>query len=542
MAKMIAFDEEARRGLERGMNTLADAVKVTLGPKGRNVVLEKKWGAPTITNDGVSIAKEIELEDPWEKIGAELVKEVAKKTDDVAGDGTTTATVLAQALVREGLRNVAAGANPMALKKGIEKAVESVSEYLLSTAKDVETKEQIAATASISAADPAIGELIAEAMDKVGKEGVITVEESNTFGLELELTEGMRFDKGHLSAYFVTDSERMETVLDDPYILVVNGKISSVKDLLPLLEKVMQSGKPLAIIAEDVEGEALATLVVNKIRGTFKSVAVKAPGFGDRRKAMLTDIAILTGGQVISEEVGLKLDNADISLLGRARKFVTTKDETTIIEGAGDADQIQGRVNQIRAEIEKSDSDYDREKLQERLAKLAGGVAVIKAGAATEVELKERKHRIEDAVRNAKAAVEEGIVAGGGVALAQATAVAFDKLELEGDEATGANIVRVALEAPLKQIAVNAGLEGGVVAEKVRNSETGWGLNAATGEYVDLVANGIIDPAKVTRSALQNAASIAALFLTTEAVIADKPEKNAPAMPGGDGGMGGMDF
>ncbi|MQA35945.1 chaperonin GroEL [Modestobacter roseus] len=542
MAKMIAFNEEARRGLERGMNTLADAVKVTLGPRGRNVVLEKKWGAPTITNDGVSIAKEIELEDPWEKIGAELVKEVAKKTDDVAGDGTTTATVLAQALVREGLRNVAAGANPMALKKGIEKAVASVSEYLLSTAKDVETKEQIAATASISAADTAIGELIAEAMDKVGKEGVITVEESNTFGLELELTEGMRFDKGHLSAYFVTDTDRMETVLDDPYILVVNGKISSVKDLLPLLEKVMQSGKPLAIIAEDVEGEALATLVVNKIRGTFKSVAVKAPGFGDRRKAMLADIAILTGGQVISEEVGLKLDNADVSLLGRARRVVTTKDETTIIEGSGDADQIQGRVNQIRAEIEKSDSDYDREKLQERLAKLAGGVAVIKAGAATEVELKERKHRIEDAVRNAKAAVEEGIVAGGGVALAQATTVAFEKLDLEGDEATGANIVRVALEAPLKQIAVNAGLEGGVVAEKVRNSETGWGLNAATGEYVDLVAAGIIDPAKVTRSALQNAASIAALFLTTEAVIADKPEKNAPAMPGGDGGMGGMDF
>jgi chaperonin GroEL len=542
MAKMIAFDEEARRGLERGMNILADAVKVTLGPKGRNVVLEKKWGAPTITNDGVSIAKEIELEDPYEKIGAELVKEVAKKTDDVAGDGTTTATVLAQALVREGLRNVAAGANPMSLKKGIEKAVEAVTEYLLSTAKDVETKEQIAATASISAADTAIGELIAEAMDKVGKEGVITVEESNTFGLELELTEGMRFDKGHLSAYFVTDAERMETVLDDPYILVVNSKISTVKDLLPLLEKVMQSGKPLAIIAEDVEGEALATLVVNKIRGTFKSVAVKAPGFGDRRKAMLGDIAILTGGQVVSEEVGLKLENADLSLLGRARKFVTTKDETTIIEGAGDADQITGRVNQIRAEIEKSDSDYDREKLQERLAKLAGGVAVIKAGAATEVELKERKHRIEDAVRNAKAAVEEGIVAGGGVALAQATS-AFDKLELEGDEATGANIVRVALEAPLKQIAINAGLEGGVVAEKVRNSETGWGLNAATGEYVDLIANGIIDPAKVTRSALQNAASIAALFLTTEAVIADKPEKNAPAMGGGgDGGMGGMDF
>ncbi|RBY80733.1 chaperonin GroEL [Blastococcus sp. TF02A-26] len=542
MAKMIAFEEEARRGLERGMNTLADAVKVTLGPKGRNVVLEKKWGAPTITNDGVSIAKEIELEDPWEKIGAELVKEVAKKTDDVAGDGTTTATVLAQALVREGLRNVAAGANPMALKKGIEKAVASVTDYLLSTAKDVETKEQIAATASISAADPAIGELIAEAMDKVGKEGVITVEESNTFGLELELTEGMRFDKGYISPYFVTDTERMEAVLDDPYVLVVNSKISSVKDLLPLLEKVMQSGKPLAIIAEDVEGEALATLVVNKIRGTFKSVAVKAPGFGDRRKAMLTDIAILTGGQVISEEVGLKLDNAGLDLLGRARKVVVTKDETTIVEGSGDSDQIAGRVNQIRAEIEKSDSDYDREKLQERLAKLAGGVAVIKAGAATEVELKERKHRIEDAVRNAKAAVEEGIVAGGGVALAQATAVAFEKLELEGDEATGANIVRVALEAPLKQIAVNAGLEGGVVAEKVRNSETGWGLNAASGEYVDLVAAGIIDPAKVTRSALQNAASIAALFLTTEAVIADKPEKNAPAMPGGDGGMGGMDF
>ncbi len=542
MAKMIAFDEEARRGLERGMNILADAVKVTLGPKGRNVVLEKKWGAPTITNDGVSIAKEIELEDPWEKIGAELVKEVAKKTDDVAGDGTTTATVLAQALVREGLRNVAAGANPMDLKKGIEKAVAAVSEQLTVTAKDVETKEQIASTASISAGDPAIGELIAEAMDKVGKEGVITVEESNTFGLELELTEGMRFDKGHLSAYFVTDAERMETVLDDPYILVVNSKISAVKDLLPLLEKVMQSGKPLAIIAEDVEGEALATLVVNKIRGTFKSVAVKAPGFGDRRKAMLADIAILTGGQVISEEVGLKLDNAGLELLGRARKFVTTKDETTIIEGSGDSDQIAGRVNQIRAEIENSDSDYDREKLQERLAKLAGGVAVIKAGAATEVELKERKHRIEDAVRNAKAAVEEGVVAGGGVALLQAGTTAFDKLDLTGDEATGANIVRVALEAPLKQIAINAGLEGGVVAEKVRGLELGWGLNAATGEYEDMLKAGIPDPTKVVRSALQNAASIAALFLTTEAVIADKPEKNAPAMPGGDGGMGGMDF
>ncbi|MFG2488748.1 MULTISPECIES: chaperonin GroEL [Streptomyces] len=540
MAKIIAFDEEARRGLERGMNQLADAVKVTLGPKGRNVVLEKKWGAPTITNDGVSIAKEIELEDPYEKIGAELVKEVAKKTDDVAGDGTTTATVLAQALVREGLRNVAAGANPMALKRGIEKAVEAVSAALLAQAKDVETKEQIASTASISAADTQIGELIAEAMDKVGKEGVITVEESQTFGLELELTEGMRFDKGYISAYFATDMERMESSLDDPYILIVNSKIGSVKDLLPLLEKVMQSGKPLLIIAEDVEGEALSTLVVNKIRGTFKSVAVKAPGFGDRRKAMLGDIAILTGGTVISEEVGLKLENAGLDLLGRARKVVITKDETTIVDGAGDSDQVAGRVNQIRAEIENSDSDYDREKLQERLAKLAGGVAVIKAGAATEVELKERKHRIEDAVRNAKAAVEEGIVAGGGVALLQASAV-FDKLELEGDEATGANAVKLALEAPLKQIAVNGGLEGGVVVEKVRNLPIGHGLNAATGEYVDMIAEGIIDPAKVTRSALQNAASIAALFLTTEAVIADKPEKaGAPAgggMPGGD-----MDF
>jgi chaperonin GroEL len=539
MTKIIAFDEEARRGLERGMNQLADAVKVTLGPKGRNVVLEKKWGAPTITNDGVSIAKEIELEDPFEKIGAELVKEVAKKTDDVAGDGTTTATVLAQALVREGLRNVAAGANPMALKRGIESAVERVSEELSKLAKDVETKEQIASTASISAGDTAIGEMIAEAMDKVGKEGVITVEESNTFGLELELTEGMRFDKGYISPYFVTDPERMEAVLDDPYILIVNSKISAVKDLLPLLEKVMQSGKPLAIIAEDVEGEALATLVVNKIRGTFKSVAVKAPGFGDRRKAMLTDIAVLTGGQVISEEVGLKLENTGLELLGRARKVVVTKDETTMVEGAGDGDQIAGRVNQIRAEIEKSDSDYDREKLQERLAKLAGGVAVIKAGAATEVELKERKHRIEDAVRNAKAAVEEGIVAGGGVALLQASQNAFGKLELEGDEATGAAIVKIAVEAPLKRIAINAGLEGGVVVEKVRHLEPGHGLDAATGEYVDLIKVGIIDPAKVTRSALQNAASIAGLFLTTEAVIADKPEKEkAPAAPGG----GDMDF
>ncbi|MET9316901.1 MULTISPECIES: chaperonin GroEL [unclassified Kribbella] len=541
MPKLISFDEEARRGLERGMNTLADAVKVTLGPKGRNVVLEKKWGAPTITNDGVSIAKEIELEDPYEKIGAELVKEVAKKTDDVAGDGTTTATVLAQALVREGLRNVAAGANPMGLKKGIEKATEAVSEQLLSLAKDVETREQIASTASISAADTQVGQIIAEAMDKVGKEGVITVEESNTFGLELELTEGMRFDKGYISPYFVTDTDRMEAVLDDPYILVVNSKIGSIKDLVPVLEKVMQTGKPLAIIAEDVEGEALATLVVNKIKGTFKAVAVKAPGFGDRRKAMLVDIAVLTGGEVISEEVGLKLDTVDLELLGQARKIVVTKDETTIVEGSGDADQITGRVNQIRAEIEKSDSDYDREKLQERLAKLAGGVAVIKVGAATEVELKERKHRIEDAVRNAKAAVEEGIVAGGGVALLQASVVAFEKLELEGDEATGAEIVRKAVEAPLKQIAVNAGLEGGVVVEKVRNLEPGHGLNAATGEYVDLIATGIIDPAKVTRSALQNAASIAALFLTTEAVIADKPEK-AAAAPGGAPDMGGMDF
>ncbi|WP_433530107.1 chaperonin GroEL [Micromonospora sp. CA-263727] len=540
MAKMIAFDEEARRGLERGMNQLADAVKVTLGPKGRNVVLEKKWGAPTITNDGVSIAKEIELEDPYEKIGAELVKEVAKKTDDVAGDGTTTATVLAQALVREGLRNVAAGANPMALKRGIEAAVANVSEELLKLAKDVETKEQIASTASISAGDTSVGEIIAEAMDKVGKEGVITVEESNTFGLELELTEGMRFDKGYISAYFMTDPERMEAVFDDPYILIANSKISSVKDLLPILEKVMQSGKPLLIIAEDLEGEALATLVVNKVRGTFKSVAVKAPGFGDRRKAMLTDIAILAGGQVISEEVGLKLDAVSLDMLGRARKVVVTKDETTIVDGAGDAEQIQGRVNQIRAEIDKSDSDYDREKLQERLAKLAGGVAVIKVGAATEVELKERKHRIEDAVRNAKAAVEEGIVPGGGVALVQAGKTAFDKLDLAGDEATGAQIVKIALDAPLRQIAVNAGLEGGVVVERVRNLDSGHGLNAATGEYVDLLAAGIIDPAKVTRSALQNASSIAALFLTTEAVVADKPEKT-PAAPAGPGG-GEMDF
>ena len=542
MSKLIAFNEEARRGLERGMNVLADAVKVTLGPKGRNVVLEKKWGAPTITNDGVSIAKEIELEDPYEKIGAELVKEVAKKTDDVAGDGTTTATVIAQAMVREGLRNVAAGANPMSLKRGIDIAVQAVVDKLLDMAVDVETKEQIASTASISAADTKVGEIIAEAMDKVGKEGVITVEESNALGLELELTEGMRFDKGYISGYFVTDTERMEAVLDDPYVLIVESKISTVKDLLPLLEKIMQSGKPLLIIAEDVDSEALATLVLNKIRGTFKAVAVKAPGFGDRRKAMMQDIAILTGGQVISETVGLKLENATVDLLGTARKVQVTKDETTIVEGAGDTDQIAGRVNQIRAEIDKSDSDYDREKLQERLAKLAGGVAVIKVGAATEVELKERKHRIEDAVRNAKAAVEEGIIAGGGVALVQAGVNAFADLKLTGDEATGANIVKVALAAPLKQIAINAGLEGGVVAEKVAGLPVGHGLDAETGEYVDMLKAGIPDPAKVTRSALQNAASIAGLFLTTEAVIADKPEKAAAAPADPSGGMGGMDF
>ncbi|MCO7204178.1 chaperonin GroEL [Microbacterium sp. CnD16-F] len=539
MAKIIAFDEEARRGLERGLNTLADAVKVTLGPRGRNVVLEKKWGAPTITNDGVSIAKEIELDDPYEKIGAELVKEVAKKTDDVAGDGTTTATVLAQALVREGLRNVAAGADPISLKKGIEKAVKALSDELLAGAKEIETKDQIAATASISAADPEIGELIAEAIDKVGKEGVVTVEESNTFGTELELTEGMRFDKGYINPYFVTDAERQEAVFEDPYILIANQKISNIKDLLPVVDKVIQDGKELLIIAEDVEGEALATLVLNKIRGIFKSAAVKAPGFGDRRKAQLQDIAILTGGQVITEEVGLKLENATLDLLGRARKVIITKDETTIVEGAGDASQIEGRVTQIRREIENTDSDYDREKLQERLAKLAGGVAVIKAGAATEVELKERKHRIEDAVRNAKAAVEEGIVPGGGVALIQAGEKAFASLELEGDEATGANIVKVAIQAPLKQIALNAGLEPGVVSNKVAELPAGQGLNAATGEYVDMFAAGIIDPAKVTRSALQNAASIAGLFLTTEAVVADKPEK--VAAPAGDP-TGGMDF
>ena len=536
MPKLIAFDETARRSLESGMNQLADAVRVTLGPKGRNVVLEKKWGAPTITNDGVSIAKEIELEDPFEKIGAELVKEVAKKTDDVAGDGTTTATVLAWALVKEGLRNVAAGANPMSLKRGIEAAVEAAVGSLKDISKEIETKEQIAQVASISAADTEIGDMISEAIDKVGKDGVITVEESQTFGMDLELVEGMRFDKGYIAPYFATDTERMEAVLEDPYILFVGSKISAVRDLLPLLEKVMQSGRPLVVIAEDVEGEALATLVVNKIRGTFKSVAIKAPGFGERRKAMLQDMAILTGGQVVTEEVGLKLENTTLDLLGRARKVVVTKDETTIFEGAGSDADIKGRISQIKTEIENTDSDYDREKLQERLAKLSGGVAVIKVGAATEVELKEKKHRIEDAVSTTKAAVEEGVVPGGGVALLRSQSVILDRAEkLESDEATGARIVARAVEEPLKQIAVNAGLEGGVVVERVRNLKTpAEGLNAATGEYEDLFKAGVIDAAKVTRSALQNAASIAALFLTTEAVIVDKPEKEAaPAMPGG---------
>jgi chaperonin GroEL len=522
MAKLIVFGEEARRGLERGMNVLADTVKVTLGPKGRNVVLGTTWGVPTISNDGVSIANEIQLDDPYEKLGAELVKEVAKKTDDVAGDGTTTATVLAQALVREGLRNVAAGANPIALKRGIEQAVTAVTEALQHQAQAVETRDQIAATASISAADTTIGQLIAEAMDKVGKEGVITVEESNTFGLELELTEGMRFDKGYISPYFVTDVERLETILDDPYILLVEHSLSSMRDLLPILEAVMQTGKPLVVVADNVEGEALATLIVNKVRGIFTSVAVKAPGFGDRRKAMLSDIAVLTGGQVVSETVGLRLENADLSMLGRARKVIVTKDETTIVDGCGAPEQIAARVTQLRGEIDKVDSDYDREKLQERLAKLAGGVAIIKVGAATEVELKERKHRIEDAVRNAKAAIDEGLLPGGGIALANAVATAFDKLDLIGDEATGANIVRVALTAPLKQIAANAGFEGGVVSEKVMSLPPGHGLNAATGEYVDMIAAGIVDPAKVTRSALQNAASVAALFLTTEVLVVDK--------------------
>ncbi len=540
MAKLIAFDTEARRGLEAGMNKLADAVRVTLGPKGRNVVLEKKWGAPTITNDGVSIAKEIELEDPYERIGAELVKEVAKKTDDVAGDGTTTATVLAWALVREGLRNVAAGANPVGLKRGIEQAVDAAVEAIRKLSKNVTEKAQIAQVASISAADEEIGTTISEAIDKVGKDGVITVEESQTFGIEMDLVEGMRFDKGYISPYFVTDAERMEASLDDPYVLLVSSKITAVRDLVPVLEKVMQGGRPLVIIAEDVEGEALATLVVNKIRGTFKSAAVKAPGFGDRRKAMLQDMAILTGGQVISEEVGLKLENATLDLLGSAKRVIITKDETTIVEGAGSHDDVKGRINQIKSEIDNTDSDYDREKLQERLAKLSGGVAVLKVGAATEVELKEKKHRIEDAVSTTKAALEEGVVPGGGVALLRAqSAVQACVAGLQGDEATGAAAVAKALEQPLKQIAENAGLEGGVVVDKVRSLKGANGLNAATGDYEDLVKLGIIDAAKVTRSALQNAASIAALFLTTEAVIADKPEP-APAMPGGGGGD--MDF
>ena len=538
MAKLIAFDEEARRGLEAGMNKLADAVRVTLGPKGRNVVLAKQWGAPTITNDGVSIAKDIELEDPYERIGAELVKEVAKKTDDVAGDGTTTATVLAWTMVREGLRNVAAGANPMSLKKGIEAAVAAAIVSIKELAKEVDSKEQIAQVASISAADTEIGRMISEAIDKVGKDGVITVEESQTFGMEMDLVEGMRFDKGYISPYFVTDADRMEASLEDAYILLVSGKITNVRDMLPVLEKVMQSGKPLVIIAEDIEGEALATLVVNKIRGTFKSAAVKAPGFGDRRKAMLQDIALLTGGQVISEEVGLKLENATLDLLGRAKKIVITKDETTIIEGAGTEDDIKGRINQIKTEIENTDSDYDREKLQEHLAKLSGGVAVLKVGAATEVELKEKKHRIEDAVSTTKAAIEEGVVPGGGVALLRAQAAVIAAAEkLSGDEATGARMVARSLEGPLKQIAENAGMEGGVVVEKVKNLKGNEGLNAATGEYEDLVKLGVIDAAKVTRSALQNAASIAALFLTTECVIADKPEEASHA--GHDhGGMG----
>ncbi|MFM7829095.1 MAG: chaperonin GroEL [Actinomycetota bacterium] len=534
MAKIIAFDEEARRGLETGMNKLADAVRVTLGPKGRNVVLSKKWGAPTITNDGVSIAKEIDLEDPYERIGAELVKEVAKKTDDVAGDGTTTATVLAWSMVHEGLRNVAAGANPMSMKRGIEAAVEAAVASIKSLAKVVDSKEQIAQVAAISAADNEIGQMISEAIDKVGKDGVITVEESQTFGMEMDLVEGMRFDKGYISPYFATDTDRMEASIDDAYILLFSNKITAVRDMLPVLEKVMQGGRPLVIIAEDVEGEALATLVVNKIRGTFKSVAVKAPGFGDRRKAMLQDIAILTGGQVISEEVGLKLENATLDLLGRAKKVVITKDETTIIEGAGSDADIKGRISQIKTEIDNTDSDYDREKLQERLAKLSGGVAVLKVGAATEVELKEKKHRIEDAVSTTKAAIEEGVVPGGGVALLRAQD-ATEKViaSLSGDEATGARMVARSLSAPLKQIAENAGLEGGVVVEKVKALKGNDGLNAATGEYTDLVKLGVIDAAKVTRSALQNAASIAALFLTTEAVIADKPEEAAPAMPGG---------
>jgi chaperonin GroEL len=546
MAKIVKFDSDARQGLEAGVNRLADAVRVTLGPRGRNVVLDKKWGAPTITNDGVTIAKEIELEDPWENMGAQLVKEVATKTNDVAGDGTTTATVLAQAMVHSGLQNVAAGANPMSLKRGIEKAVSAAVDSIKSQARDVEGREQIAHVAAISANnDSEIGEMVAEAMDKVGKDGVITVEESNTFGLELELVEGMQFDKGYISPYFVTDQDRMEAVFEDPYILIAQQKISLVRDLLPVLERVMQAGRPLLVIAEDVEGEALATLVVNKIRGTFQAAAVKAPGFGDRRKAMLQDIAILTGGQVISEEVGLKLENVGIEMLGRARKVVVTKDNTTVVEGAGDGSEIKGRIDQIKAEVERTDSDWDREKLQERLAKLAGGVAVLKVGAATEVELKEKKHRIEDSVSATRAAVEEGVVAGGGVTLLRAQE-AVDALDLDEDERAGARIVLKALEAPLWWIAFNAGYEGGVAIERVRNEKPGHGLNAQTGEFTDLIKAGVIDPARVTRAALENAGSIAALLLTTEATVAEKPAEDDEAAAhaghaqGGMGGMGGM--
>ena len=543
MSKILKFDEDARRALEAGVNRLADAVKVTIGPKGRNVVLDKKFGAPTITNDGVSIAREIELEDPFENMGAQLVKEVATKTNDVAGDGTTTATVLAQALVREGLRNVAAGANPMGVKRGIEAAVAAAVEAIAGSAKEVDEKAEIAQVAAISAADPKIGEVIADAIDKVGKDGVVTVEESNTFGMELEFTEGMQFDKGYLSPYFVTDMERQEAVLDDPYILFVNGKISSVQDLVPVLEKVMQGGKPLLIVAEDVEGEALATLVVNKIRGTFSSLAVKAPGFGERRKAMLQDMAVLTGGQVIAEEVGLKLDNTTLDLLGRARKVVVTKDNTTIVDGAGTSEDVNGRVAQIKREIDETDSDWDREKLQERLAKLSGGVAVVKVGAATEVELKEKKHRIEDALSATRAAIEEGVVAGGGTALVRAKpAVAAAIESLSGDEKTGATIILRGLDAPARMIADNAGAEGAVVVQQVERESGNVGFNAATGEFEDLLKAGVIDPAKVTRAALQNAASIASLLLTTEALVADKPEE--PGAAGGGmpdmGGMGGM--
>jgi chaperonin GroEL len=531
--KVIKFDEDARRALEAGVDKLADAVSITLGPRGRNVVLDKKWGAPTITNDGVTIAKEVELEDPWENMGAQLAKEVATKTNDVAGDGTTTATVLARAMVKHGMRNVAAGANPMALKRGIEKGVAAVVEHVGKQARDVEGKEEIAHVAALSAADRAIGEHIAEAFEKVGKDGVITVEESQTFGIELEFVEGMQFDKGYISPYFVTDPDRMETVFEDPYLLLVGKKISSVQDLLPVLEKVVQAGKPLLVIAEDVEGEALATLVVNKIRGTFQSVAVKAPGFGDRRKAMLQDIAILTGAQVVSEEIGLKLENITLDVLGRARKVVVTKDDTTVVEGQGDAEEIKGRINQIKAEIERTDSDWDREKLQERLAKLAGGVAVIKVGAATEVELKEKKHRIEDAVSATRAAIEEGIVAGGGVALIRAEeAIDPDALGLSGDDATGAMIVRASLSAPARLIAENAGYEGGVIAERIRTDSDGMGFNAATGHWADLIKAGIMDPAKVTRSALQNAASVVALLLTTEGAVVEKPEEEASSAGG----------